>query len=451
MGWLIEMNILLVVFAVIYIAAFRKDKLLVFNRFYLLAALVLSAIIPHLQFVVGSESPMQSFVMQLPPLTIGNSAEPAHVATPTTSTMGWMGVLTLIWFAGVFFMGARFVWRWLKLGWYIRKNYSHTSDGIHWVNHSGPICIVGPYLLAPMEWHGKINHPVIQHELTHKREGHTLDVILAEVVTIACWFNPFAYQLNRSLREVHEYLADNHVIQKYQADRAEYSQWIIRLASRQPKLALTHTFSPSPVKNRLAMLHTNIYWKAVLIKRAFLLPLLALTLLFTACDKESTPTSTTVQKPQIEAQEILSEIAQLIDTIDGISHRLNVLFLAKKLNLPQRIFVKSEILEAVDEMPEYPGGTQALMKRVTENIHYPDEFKDQANQESVLVFIQFIVDKDGTPTNFTVLNADRVPLPFVKAALIGVSAMEKWKPGKQGGKPVAVRYHLPIRFVPPAE
>lgn len=425
MHWLIEMNLLLAGFAIIYVLAFRKDKMLVFNRTYLLAALLSSAIVPHLNIVVGSSSPIQTLMVQLPTITVGSGTTASTAPTPATG-WDWASVIVLIWSVGTAVLALRFTYRWIKLGLYIRKNRHYSVNGIHWIHHDGPICTVGPYVLAPTAWHGQTGHPVIQHELVHMRQGHTADVILAEIVAILCWINPFAYKLKNSLREVHEYLADDHVLKTQEVDRMAYCQWIIQLATRQATPVYAHTFSPSPIKNRLAMLHEHTQWKAALIKRALLLPLVAVTLLFTACEKDSSPASASdnpTANPQGEAIEVPE--------------------------LPSRDY--EDIYKVVEQMPEYEDGKDGLMQFLSSEIKYPESLLDKEGVTEAMVYVQFVVGKDGKATNFSVANADKVDPAFTKAALSAMAAMGNWTPGKQRGESVAVSYTLPIKFVPPAE
>ena len=100
------------------------------------------------------------------------------------------------------------------------------------------------------------------------------------------------------------------------------------------------------------------------------------------------------------------------------------------------------IFTVVEEMPEYPGGMKALYSYLGENIKYPDEAKK--NGISGTVYITYVVEKDGSVSNAKVLRGASPELD--KEAVRVVSAMPKWKPGKQKGIPVRVQYNLPIKF-----
>lgn len=96
----------------------------------------------------------------------------------------------------------------------------------------------------------------------------------------------------------------------------------------------------------------------------------------------------------------------------------------------------------VEDMPEFPGGTVALMDYLRKNIKYPSICRENNIQGKVL--IQFIVDKDGSITSPEVV---RTVNPYLdKEALRVISGMPKWKPGSQRGKNVRVRFTVPVNF-----
>lgn len=104
---------------------------------------------------------------------------------------------------------------------------------------------------------------------------------------------------------------------------------------------------------------------------------------------------------------------------------------------------EQEIFQVVEEMPEYPDGGQAgLLAFLSKNIRYPAIAQENGVQGRVTV--QFVVNTDGTIVDATVLRG--VDPYLDKEALRVVNSMPKWKPGKQRGKPVRVRYTVPVMF-----
>ncbi len=107
----------------------------------------------------------------------------------------------------------------------------------------------------------------------------------------------------------------------------------------------------------------------------------------------------------------------------------------------------SEVLQVVEEMPEYPGGMEACMKFLGENLKYPESAKTAHKEGSV--FIGMVINKEGQVTDVKVLKG------FDKAceeeAMRVVNMMPDWKPGKQRGKAVNVAFTIPIKFKLPAK
>ena len=103
---------------------------------------------------------------------------------------------------------------------------------------------------------------------------------------------------------------------------------------------------------------------------------------------------------------------------------------------------KDEAFAVVEQMPEFPGGMKELMTFLKDNIQYPKAAQDKKVQGRVIV--QFVVEKDGTPTEFNVLRS--IDPDLDKEALRVLGEMPKWKPGMQKGQAVRVKYTVPVNF-----
>ena len=101
-----------------------------------------------------------------------------------------------------------------------------------------------------------------------------------------------------------------------------------------------------------------------------------------------------------------------------------------------------KVLEKAEVMPEFPGGEQAMMKFVADNVQYPQEARDKEISGRVLV--SFIVEKDGSIAEVKVVKG--IGGGCDEEAVRVVKAMPKWKPGMDKGKPVRVHYMLPLIF-----
>lgn len=100
------------------------------------------------------------------------------------------------------------------------------------------------------------------------------------------------------------------------------------------------------------------------------------------------------------------------------------------------------VFDVVEDMPQYPGGMQAMMKFLIENISYPKDAQEKKISGRVLV--NFVVEKDGSISNVETVKSVFPSLD--DEAVRVVKSMPNWKPGKQNGKVVRVKYTLPISF-----
>lgn len=107
--------------------------------------------------------------------------------------------------------------------------------------------------------------------------------------------------------------------------------------------------------------------------------------------------------------------------------------------LPEYSPSRDDTFIVVDQMPEYPGGNEALQEYISLNLKYP-----ALKEVSGKVFVSFVVDKKGKVTDVRVKN--EVDAALAKEAIRLVKAMPFWTPGKLEGKPVNVQMNLPIYF-----
>ena len=101
-----------------------------------------------------------------------------------------------------------------------------------------------------------------------------------------------------------------------------------------------------------------------------------------------------------------------------------------------------KVFDVVEQMPEYPGGIQALFEYLSQNVKYPADAENQKVEGRVIA--TFVVETDGSISSIEVVKP---AFPSLDAEAIRVlSGMPKWTPGKQSGKEVRVKYTVPINF-----
>ena len=117
--------------------------------------------------------------------------------------------------------------------------------------------------------------------------------------------------------------------------------------------------------------------------------------------------------------------------------------IAPPVEAPVQEEVEEEIFVVVESMPEFPGGAQEMMKFIAENIKYPVIAQENGIQGRVIC--QFVIEKNGSVTDIQVVRSSG-DASLDKEAERVIKTMPKWKPGKQRGKPVRVKYTIPVAF-----
>ncbi len=393
-----------------YWLVLQHDKLLRFNRYYLLATLVLPWIVPMLPSPLPGAGVSNGLItMTLPTFTV-SGAEVTATATPG------IGPITIIWLTGMVLSLGLFVWRWTKLIRMMQQPNVQRIDGIRLIPTDGAIFSFGHTIFAPPALLEDPNHPVMRHEIAHVQQQHTADVLLGELATIVFWFHPLVHATKMAIRSNHEYLADAAALQSQGITRRSYSELMIQHATQPVALPLGNHFSTSKIKKRMIMVHTTISMKKALLKRALLLPILAGLTLW-ACDSESSVNPTT----NAEVQQDLVEEPATAPTVEY-----------------------DEVYQVVEQMPEFEGGQEGMINYLSNELTYPASMEEK--NLTATVYVSFVISEEGKVTNVEVINNTSEEEAFSAEALRVIAAMPDWTPGQQEGKAVPVKYVLPIKF-----
>lgn len=142
-------------------------------------------------------------------------------------------------------------------------------------------------------------------------------------------------------------------------------------------------------------------------------------------------------------------MSSYLSAMNGIKFNFCLLFLllfisAKSIGqvLPEKSPSRDDTFIVVEEMPEYPGGQEAMMKYIASNLVYPESAADKEIEGKVLV--SFVVDKTGKVIDVKIKKSVNKDLD--KEAIRVVKSMPLWKPGMQAGVPQNVQFYLPVMF-----
>lgn len=420
MLYLLQVNLGLVLFYALYKLVCTRDTFFRSRRFILLLALVLPFVLPLVDVREWLES-RDSLIMLthldysvvLPEIVVGS--ETAEAGNGVWVLSDWVKYLYL---AGVLVLSVRFLVQACSLWHLILRTPEETINGIRVKclnGSSGPFSFFGWIFLNPAAVKEDELDEILTHEMAHVKQRHSVDVLLAEMVSICCWMNPFAWLLKREVRLNLEFLADKKVVEAGFATKS-YQYHLLGLAYSH-KYGLSNNFNFSHLKKRIIMMNKKKSNGTGRIKYAlFMLPAFALLVAGNiSCSQGAS------EKQDAKEESVAPDSVVAVPT-DSVA--------------------KDEVFMVAEQMPEYPGGMKELFKFLQDNVKYPESAMKKNVQGRVIV--QFVVEKDGTPTEFNVVRS--VDPDLDAEALRVMKAMSKWKPGMQKGEPVRVKYTVPVSF-----
>ena len=264
---------------------------------------------------------------------------------------------------------------------------------------------------------------ILIHETAHARAGHSWDIVLADAVIIMQWFNPLAWIMKNSLKDIHEFEADEAVINSG-VNAKQYQLLIIKKAVGARLYSIANSFNHSLTKKRITMMCKEKSKKWRCAKALYIVPVAAIAAL----------AFTTVEPVNATESEFLPKGSEIIADNEKETAENYV------LQIPDG---DDKVYKVCENPPVFPGGTHAMYKYLADNIKYPDEAKAAGKQGRVIV--QFVVRKDGSISDVSVAKSAG-NLSLDKEAVRAVSSMPKWNPGTQGGKPVNVQYTMPVQL-----
>lgn len=255
-------------------------------------------------------------------------------------------------------------------------------------------------------------HPdsqILQHEMTHARQYHTIDILLVQIIKIFQWFNPFIYLFEKAIQETHEYLADEAALEHDgQSDR--YRMLLVTQAfGLQP--GIFNFFNYSLIKNRLIMITKKRSLRRYYLKYLASLPLMLIALMVLSAPVIS---QTDNQKTVIKEKKVSSKSS------------------AKEVK-----FVK------VDKQAEFQSGDlENFRDWIQTQLVYPAEAVNKGIFGRVT--IQFVVDEKGKVGKVKVLRSVE-PLLDAEAIRV-VSSSPDWTPAQKNKKDVKQIFVIPVVF-----
>ncbi|MEI6434621.1 MAG: M56 family metallopeptidase [Bacteroidota bacterium] len=430
--YLFDTTLCVSVLYAIYWFFLRRDTFFQMNRFYLLAMALFSTLLPLLPLRWTLSNASASMVVLLEPVII----TPDRVEQTIQAHLQWIEIAAVVYFTGVLIFLLRFALQLIQIHRITRRFGIMERNGqrVVFVDRGfSPFSFFNIVYINEAAVPANSLPAILEHERVHIRQRHSLDIILIELTTILQWFNPVIWLAAREIKSIHEYLADEGVLQNG-IIRSQYQQMILDESIGVRVNNLTNNFNVSLLKKRIAMMTKSKSKRWAKSKTLIALPaLLALLLVLTARSYSNSDAVNVSGSPVFTPAIALSDPVPVIQ--DNPKQKSQVKFVAP-------VVKDKEVYTVVEKKPSYQGGEQGYQKFLVENIKYPEAAIK--NSVTGTVYVTFVIEKDGAVTDVKVLKG--IGSGCDEEAVRVVKMMPKWIPGEDKGKPVAVQFNLPIKF-----
>ena len=455
-----------------YMLMLRRESFFRFNRMILLGILFLSLALPlcNISWMSLDHQP----VVQAAQLQMLELGIPVHVLpevqvvaekqeTASFFTFSLFHLLTFIYIIGMVVLLVARLWQVGILQFGLRKGalWNEDKQGIRIYCHAEDA--------APFSWMRNIvisekdfdeaGREILLHEMGHIQNSHSWDVVLLTLVQMLQWWNPLAYMLGISLRDVHEYEADDYVLRQG-VSAQNYQLLLIKKAVGSGSYAFANSFNHSLTKKRITMMKkikSNPWMRS---KALYVIPVAALALSAFATPKFVAPIEESVAKLEGKGTEVsanrqaLEEERKVVElkeapriVVDGKEMAPKEAMKAVqgkeiKINLNAQpdgstaLSIKTEASGEKAEVPEakedsiynvvahnasFPGGDTECFKFLAEKMRYPKLCQEFGVQGRVIV--QFVVEKDGS-----ISNIHKVRGPSEELSQVEVESYKKDNP-----------------------
>lgn len=382
------------------------------NRLLILGCLIMSFAIPLVHFT-GGTNPTVDMVrqaVQLPEILINGDAK-------EQSVWSWADIMTCIYIIGVVAIFTMTVVQTVRLTRQLRQ-CEHITDNrgntiVLTDCATSPFCLFH-YIVMSRDDYANNRSYILTHEQEHIRLGHSIDLIILQFATIIQWFNPFVWLIGKNLKAIHEFEVDEAVLNKG-IDATQYQKFLVIKAVGNRLQPFANNLNKESLKRRIIMMNQKKSNRWMMLKALFIIPVATL------------------------AVSVFANTSDMSNMANAVSTTANTL---STTNMQTKQSDK-KIFRVVEEMPKFKGGDAKLMEFLMMNMKYPESAIKAKQQGRAIV--GFVVGKDGTVSDVYIEKSTGYDVLDNEAMRV-VKSMPAWEPGKQKGKPVNVKYFVPITF-----
>ena len=282
--YILKSSVCLVLFYLFFRVLLSKETFHRFNRVALLGVLFLSLLIPFIEVTTNHQVEVQQTMLTIEQVLLMAEMEPATVdatggvAVHEVASLSWIEILLLVYLAGIIFFACRNLYSLIRL---FRLIHSGKREKLE----NGTTLVVHEQEIAPFSWMKYIvisrkdleenGREILIHEAAHIRHRHSIDLLVADICIFFQWFNPGAWLLKQELQNIHEYEADETVINEG-VNAKEYQLLLIKKAVGTRLYSMANSFNHSKLKKRITMMLKEKSNPWARLKYLYVLPLAAI-------------------------------------------------------------------------------------------------------------------------------------------------------------------------------
>ena len=279
--YILKSSVCLVLFYLFFRLLLSKETFHRFNRMALLGVLFFSLLIPCIEVTTRHQVEVQQAVLSIEQLLLMAELEAtlANVgAVQETPAISWVQIVLLVYLAGILFLACRNIYSLICL-------FRLIHSGKHEKLEKGVTLVVHNQEIAPFSWMKYIvisrkdleenGREILIHEMAHIHHRHSVDLLVADICIFFQWFNPGAWLLKQELQSIHEYEADETVINEG-VNAKEYQLLLIKKAVGTRLYSMANSFNHSKLKKRITMMLKEKSNPWARLKYLYVLPLAAI-------------------------------------------------------------------------------------------------------------------------------------------------------------------------------
>ena len=430
-----------------YTLMLRKESFFRMNRVTLLTILMLALVLPLCDFpslAIAEQPAVYDVHHRILQIVQNAEASEPHSPVAAFKSFSWLTLIAFIYMVGVATAFVIRFWQLFRIGKLIRggclwnEKQGEATVYCH-INDVAPFSWMRNIVISENDFQTDGCREILLHEKAHIFCRHSLDILLLTLVETLQWWNPIVYLLGSSLRDVHEYEADDHVLQQG-ISLHNYQNLLVKKALANTSYAFANNFNHSLIKKRLYMMNhpkSNPWLRS---KVLYILPVTLVVLTAFATPKLNETVEKMVEEIRVPVPKIVTD--ETVEPMEG-----NTESPTTKVGIPtplqQNESIEGETVSdnpdsanyvnnvhldeyhSLYQSPEFPGGMKALKAYVQQ--HVTQTLQEGAPVAGKQAYVQFHVRKDGSIDDIGLVSGDE---EAYREAVKMVEQMPRWTPAR---------------------